>query len=61
MVLKMMLEGKLIGSTGVEPQRVKSTTYLLDLQESLRQKYRAALSRCMKEPTFLLEVPANNG
>ena len=56
-----MLEGKLIGFTQVEPHRIKGTTYLHDLREALRQKYKAVLSCCVKSPTFLLEVPANNG
>ena len=59
MVLKMMLEGKLVGLTQVEPQRIKSKGYLQDLCEALRKKYKEALAKCIKPPTFLLEVPTN--
>jgi len=61
MVLKMMLEGKLIGLSQVEPQRVKTTGYLQGLCEALRQNYKTALTRCVKQPTFLLEIPTDNG
>jgi hypothetical protein len=60
MVLKMMLEGRLIGAADVEPQRIKSKGYLPGLCETLRQKYKEALAKCLKSPTFLLEVPTNN-
>lgn len=55
-----MLEGKLIGSAEVEPKRIKSKGYLQGLYENLRNKYKEALGRCIKQPTFLLEVPTNN-
>jgi len=60
MVLKMMLEGRLIGAAEVEPLRIKSKGYLQGLREALRQKYKDALARCIKPPTFLLEVPTSN-
>ena len=60
MVLKMTLEGRLIGSAEVEPQRIKSKGYLQGLCEALRQQYKEALARCLKPPTFLLEIPTNN-
>ena len=61
MVMKMILEGKLVGLTEVEARRIKTSGYLQGLQEMLRQKYKAALSKCSKQPTFLLEIPADNG
>ena len=61
MVMKMMLEGKLVGLTEVEPGRIKTIGYLKGLREMLRQKYKLALTRCGKQPTFLLEIPADNG
>lgn len=61
MMLKMMLEGKLIGLTEVDPHRIKGTMYLHNLREELRQKYKAVLSGCVKAPTFLLEIPSSNG
>ncbi|HUC80870.1 MAG TPA: hypothetical protein VMR70_08140 [Flavisolibacter sp.] len=61
MMLKMMVEGKLIGLTEVDPHRIKGTMYLHNLREALRQKYKSVLLGCAKAPTFLLEVPATNG
>ncbi len=60
MVLKMMLEGRLIGSAEVEPLRIKSKGYLQGLCEALLQQYKEALARCIKLPTFLLEIPTTN-
>lgn len=61
MIIKMMLEGRLIGSADVEPQRIKSKGYLQGLCESLRHQNKEALARCTKPPTFLLEIPTSNG
>jgi len=55
-----MLEGKLIGSAEVEPKRIKSKGYLQSLCEDLRKKYKEAVGKCIKPPTFLLEIPAND-
>lgn len=60
MVLKMILDGKLIGVSEVEPNKIKTTGYLRSIREALRQKYKAALARCVKQPTFLLEIPTDN-
>jgi hypothetical protein len=60
MVIKMMLEGRLIGLAEVEPQRIKSKGYLQGLCEALLQQYQEALERCIKPPTFLLEIPTDN-
>jgi hypothetical protein len=61
MVMKMMLAGKLVGVTEIEPREIKTKGYLQCIQDVLRQKYKGALSRCGKQPTFLLEIPADNG
>ena len=60
MVLKMMLEGRLIAVAPIEPEKIKLRGYLQRLQDALRGKYEALLRTTKKRPMFFIEVPAGS-
>jgi hypothetical protein len=61
MILKMILEGQLIGFVEVERHKVKTTGYLVGLQQFLQKKYYALLLKKSRQPMFVLEIPTENG
>jgi predicted NUDIX family phosphoesterase len=58
MVLKMMIERKLMDVIALNPQSLKVKGYIESLKEKLVQKHLGLLTRLQKKPFFYIEVPS---
>lgn len=61
MVMKMILEGRLIAVLPLEPDKIKLKGYIQRLQDILRKKYESLLAATRKQPFFYIEVPSGIG